>query len=61
MVQTKYLSSFWKTLEMSLLNYKISFQIKWSKFCILVAGTAANQNPTLQINDTKSYCHKYHK
>ena len=29
--------------------------MKWSKNCILVAGTEANQNPSFQINDTKLY------
>ena len=29
--------------------------MKWSKNCFLVAGIAANQNPTFQINDTKLY------
>ena len=55
MVPLKYLSNFWKTLEMPLINCEISLQLKWSKNCILVAGTAANENPTLQTNDTKLY------
>ena len=38
---------------MSLINFDISLQLKWSKNCILVAGTAANQNPRFQITDTK--------
>ena len=29
--------------------------MKWSRNCILVADTAANQNPTFQIDDTKIY------
>ena len=29
--------------------------MKWPKNCILIASTAANQNPTFQINDTKLY------
>ena len=35
------------------LKYLKSLQLKWSKNCILVAGTAANQIPGFQINDTK--------
>ena len=42
---------------MSLINCKISLQLKWSKNCIIVAGTAANQNPVFQMNDTKLYVH----
>ena len=38
---------------MSLINCEISLQLKWSKDCILAAGTAANQNPRFKINDTK--------
>ena len=55
MVLLKYRSNFWKTLGMSLINCEISLQQKWSKTCILVAGTAANQNPSVQINDAKLY------
>ena len=54
-VPLKYLSNFWRTLEMPLINCDISLQLKWSKNCILVAGTAANQNPRFQINDTNLY------
>ena len=42
MAALKYLSNFWRTLEMPLINCKISLQLKWSKKCILEAGTAAN-------------------
>ena len=42
MVPLKYLSNFWRTLEMPLINCEISLQLKWSKKYILVAGTAAN-------------------
>ena len=53
MVLLKYPSNFWKTLGMSLIICEISLQLKWSKYCILVAGTAANQNPRFQINNAK--------
>ena len=45
MVPLKYLSNFWRTLEMPLTNCEISLQLKWSRSCIIVAGTA-NQNST---------------
>ena len=44
MVPLKYLSNFWRTLEMSLINFKISLQLRWSENCILVAGTEAIQH-----------------
>ena len=40
---------------MPLINWVISLQLKWCKKCIIVAGTANNQNPTFQINDIKLY------
>ena len=51
MVPSKYLSNFWRTLEMSLINSEISLQLKWSKNFILVAGTAPNQNPEFKVTD----------
>ena len=53
MVPLKYLSIFWRILEMPLINCEIILQLKLSKNCILAAGSAANQNPRFQINDTK--------
>ena len=41
---------------MSLINIKLaSIQLKWSRKCIIVAGTANNQNSSFQINDSKLY------
>ena len=34
---------------------RISLQLQWSKNFILVAGTAANQYPAFQINNTRLY------
>ena len=51
MVPLKCLSRFWRTLEMPLINCKISLYLKWFKNCILVA----NQNPSFQIHETKLY------
>ena len=55
MAPLKYLRNFWRTLEMPLINCEISLQLKWSRICIIVAGTTNNQNPSFQINDTKLY------
>ena len=55
MVPLKYLNNFWRRLEMPLINCEISLQLKWSKDCILVAGTAANQELNFEITDTKLY------
>ena len=40
---------------MPLINCEINLQLKWSRNCTIVAGTVNNQNPSLQINDTKLY------
>ena len=40
---------------MSLINWETSFQLTWSRNCIIVAGTVDNQNQNFQINDTKLY------
>ena len=53
MVPLKYLSNFWRTLEMPLIIVKLVFSLNGLE--ILVAGTVANQNPSFQINDTKLY------
>ena len=61
MVPLKYLSNFWRIFEMPLINCETSLQFKWSRNCIIVAGTkqqimvANNENPTFQINNTKVY------
>ena len=51
-VPLKYLSNFWRSLEMPLINCKIELSLKWIENCILSsAGTAA----TLKITDAKLY------
>ena len=40
---------------MSLINCENSLMLTWSKNCFLVAGTAANQEPTFTMTDTKLY------
>ena len=52
-VPLKYLSNFWRTLEIPLVNCEISFTLTWSKYCFLFNGTAANQEPTFTITNTK--------
>ena len=54
-VLLKYLSSFWRTHEMPLINCKINQTLILSEKCFLVAGTVANQVPTFTITDTKLY------
>ena len=54
-VQLKYLSNFWKTLEMLLSNCQINLDLNWSNNCVIVATVVANQGATFSITDTKLY------
>ena len=49
LIPLKCLSNLWRALKKLLINCEISLQLKLSKNCILVAGTAANQNPEFEI------------
>ena len=55
MVPLKYLSNFWRTLEMPLINCEISLILTWSTNCVIVSTNVANQNATFEISDTKLY------
>ena len=55
MVPLKYLSNFWRTLEMPLINCEVSLILTWSSTCVLIATNTPNQNATFAITDTKLY------
>ena len=55
MVPPKYLSNFWRTLEMPFINCEVNLIFTWSSTCVLVATNIANQNSTFAIIDTKLY------
>ena len=55
MLPLKCLSNFWRTLEMSLINCEITFDLNWSENCVVVATNAATQATTFSITDTKLY------
>ena len=55
MVPLKYLSNFWRTLEMPLINCEVNLILTWSSTCVLVSTNAANQNATFAITNTKLY------
>ena len=54
-VPLKYLSNFWRTREISLINCKITLQVISPKKSIIVPGNVANQVPKFRITDTKLY------
>ena len=51
-VPLKYLSNFWRSLEMSLINCKFELSLSWNENCIL--SSVAN-NSTFEITATKLY------
>ena len=61
-VPLKYLSNFWRLLEMSLINCKIELSLKWIENCVLTTapiGADANatgaDSATFKITDAKRY------
>ena len=54
-VPLKYLSNFWRTLEMPLINCEVNLILTWSANCDIVSTYVANQIATFAITDTKLY------
>ena len=52
MVPLKYLSTFWRTLEMPLINCEVNLILTWSSTCVI---TESNGAGTFAITDTKLY------
>ena len=55
MVPLKYLSNFWRTLEMPLINCEVEIILTWSADCVIIYTDVANQAPTFTITG-KSLC-----
>ena len=55
MVPLKYVSNFWRTTEMPLINCEITLILTWSENCFSVAGNTGNQEPKFKRTDTKPY------
>ena len=51
-VPLKYLSSFWRTLEMPLINYEVNLILTWSKDCVITSST---DKGTFTTTETKFY------
>ena len=54
-VLLKYLSNFWRTLEMPLINCEVNLILTWSSTCVLIVTNTQNQNATFVKTDTKLY------
>ena len=55
MVSLKYLSNFWRTLEMPLINCEVNLILTRSSICDIVSTDVAGQNSIFAITDTKLY------
>ena len=55
MVPLKYLSSFWRTLDMPLINCEVEPILNWSENCVIIYTDVANQVPTFTITETNLY------
>ena len=55
MVPLKYLSNFWKTLEMPLINCEVELILNWSANCVIICTNVNNQVPTFTIAETNLY------
>ena len=55
LVPLKYLSNFWRTLEMPLINCEVNLILTLSSNCVLIATAIPNQAATFEITDTKLY------
>ena len=48
----EYLSNFWRTLEMPLINCKINLTLTWAEKCVISEG---NKDTTFKISGTALY------
>ena len=55
MVPLKYLSNFWRTLDMPLINCEVNLILTWSSTCVIVSTNIANENARFAITDIKLY------
>ena len=51
-VSLKYLSNFWRTLEMPLINCEVNLILTWSKDCVITNSTSEGK---FKITETKLY------
>ena len=55
LVPLKYLSNFWRALEMPLINCEDELILTWSENCVIINTNIANQNPTFTITEASLY------
>ena len=55
MLPFEYLSVFWRSLELPLINCEVNLIFPWSTNCVIVSANVANKNAIFAITDTKLY------
>ena len=55
MVPLKYLSNFWRTLEMPLINCEVELILRWSADWVIIYTNVAEQIPTFTITEANLY------
>ena len=55
MVPLKYLSNFWRTLEMPLINCEVKLILNWSANCVIIYTDVSKQVPTFTTTETNLY------
>ena len=55
MVPLKFLSNFWRTLEIPLINCEIELVLTWPRNCVKISTDINNQIPTFSITGTNLY------
>ena len=55
MVPLKYLSNFWRTLEIPLINCEIDLILTWSKNCVIIYTDVNDQVPTFTKTEANLY------
>ena len=55
LVPLKYLSNFWRTLAMPLINCEVNLILTWPAICVIIYTDIANQIPTFTITETNLY------
>ena len=55
MVPLKYLSNFWRTLEIPLINCEVNLILTWSSDCVINYTNVANEVPIFAITLTNLY------
>ena len=54
MVPLKHLSTFWRTLEIPIINCETNLILTWSVNCV-ISNAAVDQATTFALTDTKLY------